>query len=67
MGLDDFIKSTGKKDTPFETKEKISKPTKLIKVEEDLHKQLKIFSASSGTNIKETAEQAIKEFLEKNK
>ena len=57
---------TGKKETPFEVKEKISQPTKLIKVDEDIHKDLKIYSARTGKNIKETAEQAIREFLERN-
>lgn len=66
MGLDDFVKNTGKKETPFEVKNKISQPTKLIKVDEDIHKELKIYSASTGANIKETAEQAIREFLERN-
>lgn len=66
MGLDDFLEKTGKKETPFEVKEKISQPTKLIKVDEDIHKDLKIYSARTGTNIKETAEQAIREFLERN-
>ena len=60
MGLDDFLEKTGKKETPFEVKEKISQPTKLIKVDEDIHKDLKIYSAR-----KETAEQAIREFLER--
>lgn len=67
MGLDEFLKTTEKKETPFGVKEKISQRTKLIKVDEDIHKELKIFSASTGANIKETAEQAIKEFLDKNK
>ena len=49
-----------------EVKEKISQPTKLIKVDEDIHKDLKIYSARTGKNIKETAEQAIREFLERN-
>lgn len=67
MGLDEFLKNTEKKETPFGAKEKISQATKLIKVDEDIHKELKIYSASTGANIKETAEQAIKEFLERNK
>ncbi|MDT2909341.1 hypothetical protein [Lactococcus lactis] len=66
MGLDDFLKNTEKKETPFGVKEKISQQTKLIKVDEDVHKELKIFTAKTGANIKETAEQAIKEFLERN-
>ena len=51
MGLDDFIKKT----------------TKLVKIDEDLHKELKIYSALNGTNIKDNTEQAIREFLEKYK
>lgn len=52
--------STNKKEN------KIAQPTKLIKVDELIHKQLKIYSATTGANLKETAEQAIKEFLERN-
>ncbi|SFZ76805.1 Omega Transcriptional Repressor [Lactococcus chungangensis CAU 28 = DSM 22330] len=67
MGLDDFIKKTGKIETPFEKKENIKKTTKLVKIDEDLHKKLKIYSALNGTNIKDNTEQAIREFLEKYK
>lgn len=67
MGLDDFIKKTGKIETPFEKKENIKKITKLVKIDEDLHKKLKIYSALNGTNIKDNTEQAIREFLEKYK
>ena len=67
MGLDDFIKKTGKIETPFEKKENIKKTTKLVKIDEDLQKELKIYSALYGTNIKDNTEQAIREFLEKYK
>ena len=67
MGLDDFIKKTGKIETPIEKKEKIKKKTKIFKIDEDLHKELKIDSALNGTNIKDNTEQAIREFLEKYK
>ena len=67
MGLDDFIKKTGKIETPFEKKENIKKTTKLVKIDEDLNKELKIYSALNGTNIKDNTEQAIREFLEKYK
>ena len=67
MGWDDFIKKTGKIETPFEKKENIKKTTKLVKIDEDLHKELKIYSALNGTNIKDNTEQAIREFLEKYK
>ena len=43
------------------------KTTKLVKIYEDLHKELKIYSALNGTNIKDNIEQAIREFLEKYK
>jgi hypothetical protein len=43
------------------------KTTKLVKIDEDLHKELKIYSALNGTNIKDNTEQAIREFLEKYK
>ena len=65
--LDDFIKKTGKIETSFEKKENIKKTTKLVKIDEDLHKELKIYSALNGTNIKDNTEQAIREFLEKYK
>ena len=67
MGLDDFIISTGYIDKPLEKKENIKKSTKLVKIDEDLHKELKIYSALNGTNIKDNTEQAIREFLEKYK
>lgn len=57
MEVNDSIKKSEQKNV---------QPTKLIKVDELVHKQLKIYSATTGANLKETAEQAIKEFLERN-
>lgn len=65
-GIRWFFRKTGKKRNTFWSERKISQPTKLIKVDEDIHKDLKIYSARTGKNIKETAEQAIREFLERN-
>ena len=47
MGLDDFIKKTGKIETPFEKKENIKKTTKLVKIDEDLHKDCLLYTSPS--------------------
>ena len=51
-GIRWFFRKNRKKETPFEVKEKISQPTKLIKVDEDIHKDLKIYSVKDREKYK---------------
>ncbi|MCL2113282.1 MAG: hypothetical protein FWH31_04960 [Streptococcaceae bacterium] len=65
MGLDEFIQKNGKKDTPFESKIKLTEATKLIKINELLHEELKLYAVKSKLTMKDIAEMAIREYIDK--
>ncbi|TXK45940.1 hypothetical protein [Lactococcus sp. dk322] len=63
--LNNFIKTNGKKETPFDTKKtKFAKDeTKLVKISGEVHKKVKVYVANNGGSMKELIDKAIMEYL----